>query len=447
MLVGVRLLLACLVACGGGGGAAPPDVSVSIDAAIDLPTALGDNGLRAAAGSFEFLDLSQCCASSCAGNNPSSPYGAIFAPAGPDETTPNPHARADGLSAAFRLRADEAIVLVGPMPPSARYIGYTPYLDDRDDGMGGRRIVAASLSETLNNLVIASDEGRIAIVATGDAGTEAKVRTAMAQAGIAHVNTLIFDPAVAHFGSDAAADTFGVLFRIALADDADALAAFMAQPGAQVWRVTPNALAPQPEPSPVARAKNTTLSEKSLAPSVDALASAIAAAYPGYTAQELAVDDGVPDPAACIAGTATCAYDNRDTTYPATSAGIVFAHDDDFYVVFGVDHAVSGKTSYANASVYALQHLVGIASVASNHYPGSAAQYVSTDADKLYAYTLARTCTGPYCLEVPVGSCPSGIANDALGALAFRTYLEPSTATAPDPSTLVRDRVIRFRKN
>lgn len=443
----MRIALLLLVACGGGSTTPSPDAAPP---PVDFSTAFTSNGLTAASGTFEFLDLSQCCATSCAGNNPSSPYGTVFVPPGPDETTPNPHARPDGLSDGFRLRADEAIVFVGTTPPESRYFGFTPYLNDRDDGSGGRRIVAASLSETLNNLVIHTDGSRTAVIMTGDAGTDAKARTALVAAGIplSAINTLVFDPALSHFGSDASADTFATLFRVAIPSDPDALAAWIANPGAQVWRVTPITPAPMAIASPVARVKNVSNTETALTSSVDALGTAITAAFPGFTATELAVDDGVPDPASCIAGTAVCAYDNRDTTYPATKPGILFQDDSDFYVVFGVDHAVSGKTEYANASVYAIQHLVGIASIASPAYPGSAQPYVTTDADKLYAMKIARSCgNDPYCLEVPVGSCPTGIEANALGSIAFRTYLEPSSATAPSPTTLVRDRVLRFRKN
>jgi hypothetical protein len=448
------ILLSGLVfaACSSDPSVDPADAAT---APADYSAGFATAGLRAAAGTFEFLDLTQCCATSCAGNNPSSPYGTVFVPPGPDETVPNPHARADGLSDAFRLRADEAIVFVGTTPPPARYFGFTPYLNDRDDGSGGRRMVAASLSETLNDLVIATDAApgfgaHTAIIMTGDAGTEAKVRTALLTAGFpaGAINTLVFDPALSHFGSDPGADTFAMLFRVALPDDAAALEAYIAQPGAHVWRVTPQGTpAPSPLPSPIARPKDLTNTEAALAPAVDALASAIVAAYPDATAEELPVDDGVTDPEACIAGTAVCAYDNRDTTYPATRPSDLFQRDSDFYVVFGVDHFVANKVEYANTSVYALQHLVGIASAANPRYPGSAQQYTSANADQLYAYKIARSCgTDPYCLPIPVGTCPSGIENNALGSIAFRTYLEPTTATAPSPTTLVRDRVLRFRR-
>ena len=100
-------------------------------------------------------------------------------------------------------------------------------------------------------------------------------------------------------------------------------------------------------------------------------------------------------------------------------------------------------------SVYALDRLVGITAVTSDRYPGSASAFLgaSPDAAKLHAWTFARTCGGKAtCTEVPKGGCPTGIDNGRIGQLAFRTYLEPATRTAPHPTTLVRNRVLRFRR-
>jgi hypothetical protein len=49
-----------------------------------------------------------------------------------------------------------------------------------------------------------------------------------------------------------------------------------------------------------------------------------------------------------------------------------------------------------------------------------------------------------HCLAIPDAGCPTGVGAGKPGTITFRTYLEPSTATAPDPSTLVIDRVIKF---
>jgi len=129
---------------------------------------------------------------------------------------------------------------------------------------------------------------------------------------------------------------------------------------------------------------------------------------------------------------------------------VLFTGPEDFYYAYGVNHAATGKSTYASVSVYALQHLVGIAGADDTQgYVGSADAFASADpaVGQLYAWKIARDCgADPHCLEIAYGACPTGIDDGKLGAFAFRAYVEPTTATAPDPSTLVIDRVLRFRK-
>lgn len=427
-------------------------------AATGLESALAQAGFTVQAGSFEFMDMTACCQTSCSGNNPSSPYATFYVPPGPGQTAPNSKARADGMSAAYRLRKDEAIVYVGTTPPQASYFGFTPYLMERTDPSGAVRTPFASLSETLNNLVIGTDTGgpferTTAVIAAADSTTTDRARAALLLSGVpaSAINVVTFDPTKGHFGLDETSDTFGVLFRMAVVQDAAKRDAYIAHPPGSVFRITPSAAdaGSTPLPSPAARAKASSPNEAPLRPAVNRLGDAIKAAYPGYDAQTVRVDEGVPDPDACINGTAVCAGDNRDTTYPGTPPRVLFKDDDDFYVVFGANHQVTGKTAYSNVSVYALEKLVGIKSVASNEYPGSAAKYVPSDAQvgKLYAWKIARKCNGEaFCMEIPKGACPTGIENGALGNITFRTYLEPSSKTAPDPATLVGDRVLVFKK-
>jgi hypothetical protein len=452
------LSVMALVGCG---GASPVDLGAADGGdggavvTTDVGAALTSQGYTVKNGSFEILDLSTCCLTSCSGNNPTSPYGAIFVPEGPGQTARNPNERMDGMADSFHLRADEAILYVGKTPPEAKYFGFTPYLMDRA-GASKRAPIFASLSETLNVGVIATEgaspfESRTAIIASADATTTQAVRGALASSGFpaSAINTLVFDPAVSRFGLDEPGDTFGVLFRLALVKDPAKKAAYLASPGGTVYRVTPKAMSSTPLPAPAARAKSADAAELALKPAVQKLSDAIALANPLYAADPVLVDAGLPDPAVCISQPRFCAGDNRDTTYPGTPVRVLFPTDDDFYVVFGVDHQVSGKTTYANFSVYALEHLVGITGVASDRYAGSAQKYLASDPDapKLYAWKIARVCNGePFCLEVPKGACPTGLDNGALGMITFRTYLEPATKTAPDPNTLVRDRVLHFKK-
>ena len=459
-------------AVAGDDGAAGGDGAVAGDggALVDLDAgplqrsveaALAADGFSIGSGRFEILDLTDCCMQgrNCSGNNPSSPYGSFRVPRAPGQTVPNAREDASGRSDVVRLRADEALLYLGQTPPRAVYFGYTPYLMDRDDGAGGRRSAFASLSETLNSHVIATAgadafAGQVAIIATPDAATEARVRAALLAGGwpAGAINTIVFDPTLARFGLEQAADTFAILFRVALWADAGAGAAFLARPPGVVLRLTPATQAPAPQPfaRPAARPKNAGGSEAGLRTSVDALGAAIAARYAAtHVGSALEVTGGVPDPDACIMGTSSCAGDNRNTNYPATRFFQWLEGPDDFLVVYGVDHQVTRKASYASVSVYALQHLVGVASVTSRDWAGSAADYVpaSPQVGSLYAWKIKRDCgSEAHCLSVPVAMCPSGIEAGRLSTLAFRTYVEPGYATAPDVATLELDRVMRFVK-
>ena len=112
---------------------------------------------------------------------------------------------------------------------------------------------------------------------------------------------------------------------------------------------------------------------------------------------------------------------------------------------------MTGKSTSSNASVYAVNHLVGSASVSSASWAGSAVDEVPNlpAAPPLFAWKVARDCPSdggvdPQCLEIPGPGCPTGLATGALGFFAFRAYLEPSGNTGPDPATLIRDRVLKF---
>jgi hypothetical protein len=441
---------------GGHGGASP-----------DFVSAAKADGFQVQEGTFKLLDLADCCAAgkSCSGNNPSSPYAAYYLPRAPEQSAPNVQEDAQGLSPSYRLRADEAVVWIGETPPPAAYFGFTDYLMSRDDGTGNRVPVFASLAETLNINVIAVDgpmdgkkSGRQTLVIhSADAGIAARVRSDAIAAGWPEsaININPIDAVNTHLGIDAEGDTLGVLFRVALFDDSAAGKAWLDAPPAKVYRLTPTSAPAMPQPygKATARPKDTKTDENpTYATAAEQLRQAILATYAGtYTAIEEDVTEGTPDPYACIAGDKSCAGDNRDTIYPATKPFLWLTGADDFIIVHGVDHhSATGKATYGNASVYAIEHLVGVASVNSKEWKGSAAKYLPNNplADHLFAYKIARNCNGePYCLQIPDGTCPTGIAPGKLASIAFRAYLEPTTNTAPDPAMLVPNKVIRFKKN
>ena len=68
--------------------------------------------------------------------------------------------------------------------------------------------------------------------------------------------------------------------------------------------------------------------------------------------------------------------------------------DDDFIVVYGVNHTETGNARYSNAILYGRPMLNGVCSVYDSLFKGSADQYLGNDCenpDQYYVYKMART--------------------------------------------------------
>ncbi len=450
--VGASTAAATSATTGAGGGGAP------MGTVAELVAELEAGGFLVQEGEFSFLDLSACCApgGNCFGNNPSSPYATYRLPRAPGQTAPNLEEDPSGLSYAYRLRPDEAILFVGQTPPPAQYFGFTSYVIDRyDPGPLGRKLLFSSLGDTMNLGVIstAADgngvfDATALMVHTADAGVEASMLAAIEAAGYpaeaVNLQTMPGDLAV--LGDQDTDDTVGVLFRVALFEDAAAGAAFVAAPPATVLRVTPLAAPPpDPLPRPDLRPRGTGQNEDALAASLAELRAAILAANPTLTANELVTTPQDFADWECIEQEKFCAGDNRDTIYPYTEPFLLPPGPDRFAVVYGVNHATTGKATYSSFTLYAIEHFVGVVAVPSPDMTGSAEQYLPghPDADQLYAFKLARDCSGePFCLDIPTG-CP-GVDFAGLAVVAFRAYLEPQTLAAPKVEEILLDQVIRF---
>jgi hypothetical protein len=427
-------------------------------------------GYATSDGLFAPVDLSDCCMAGayCFGTNASSTYFAFFAPPSPGSSVADPtflrpavDGGAPSLSMAWRLGEGEAMVYVGPTPPNASYFGFTPYLFDREVDAGTRDVLFASLSDTLNNLTLDVAAGgspfgsTTVVIAAVDAKTERDVASALVRSGYdpATFNTLALGSTRARFGLDEAADSFAIWFRVAefAPSTRKEGAAWVREPHGTMLRVTPR-VESVPEPlAPVSRASGVSMSERSgsLEASVTALEKAIVARYASMTPTRVPVGYVGDDPASCIDKGEDCGGDNPDTDYLQT-AFAPWVSGDDSYVVYGVNHAATGKTQYSAFAAIARDHGVGVAGMTSASYAGSAAAFVPADPNVslLYACLLAPTCAGvpadQCCLEVPAGSCPDGIDPGASFAIKLWTYLDPTTKTAPEPSTLILDRVLKL---
>lgn len=145
--------------------------------------------------------------------------------------------------------------------------------------------------------------------------------------------------------------------------------------------------------------------------------------------------------------------ESRDTTYLGSDAFVL--PKDAFAIAFGVNHARTGKCSYANIVVYGNELDNGVISVADGEFAGSAGDYIGGAASEyLYAWKFTyddRQKGQPHCTVIPNNEMPEPgllppycVVVDDLIYFGFRAYLEPTTKVGPAWHELLFDRVIVF---
>lgn len=409
-------------------------------------------------GVFTTGDLEDCCAPgvSCLWNNPSTPYVTVALPPAPDQAQPDFGTDADGRSRTFHLRADEAVVMLGPTPPAAAYFSVQTYLQYRPTAFGVKSVLGATGPST-NHLTVAASRGGpawdvpVARVTTADAAVERRVVGWLVAAGWDAADIVVdhVPPDLVRLGVGAGDDSLGVVSRVAVFEDAARGEAWLAAPGWEVLRLTPpgpaaDAVEPQPR-DPVPR-RGSGSDEEAWRPSVDALEAAVLAAWPGEVAvpqESRPFDFEVYD---CVTEPGGCSGNTQDRYY-AKVPRFYLPGDGSFLVAFGVNHGRVGKASYSNVSVNSIEGQIGLASLDTPELVGSARPFLGGDprVDDLYVAVVARDCA-PFaptpCLTVPTG-CPGVELEDPM-MVDFRAYLEPATGAAPLGSELVVDRAIHF---
>ena len=158
--------------------------------------------------------------------------------------------------------------------------------------------------------------------------------------------------------------------------DRDAMDAWIAGlPDAMtVLRVTPQVPNAQPAPAQPVVTRGTDVHEAGLLSqaraTMDALRQAIIAQYADeYGYEEPAVEIAVPEGMTAYLNDRNAQGDNHDTTYLMTG-DFTLDSDDDFVVVYGVNHSTTGKAVYSNAILYARPMLNGVCSVYDGLFEG-----------------------------------------------------------------------------
>lgn len=428
-----------------------------------LVAALGDRGYLVQTGLVIAFFVEDCASlPSCYGANATSPYLIALVPPASTERED----AGDGMLSTFRLRRDEAIVLIGQTPPTAAYYSFTPYVFSRfDPATRERATVFASVSDALNlaNIATGNDQvfsQQVAIIFAADSKTHDEVRDALVMHEVdgSAVNTVVLPADLLKLGLQDDRDELELLGRVALFDDAEAGRTYLEQPPWRLLRVSPrrehagfSALEPSAR---VRRGSGTT--EEALKSALDELDTAIRRHHSELPVQEVPIYSApivaaALDPMRCLDTLSNCLGEVSDTTYSAgppraESGGTPLRlsdHPSDYFIAYGVNHEASGKATYSNVVVQNQAKQAGVVDFTSRQMRGSAQRYLGDhpDADKLFAVKIARACADePNCIEVPTTFPGVGLEED-LG-FVFRAYLEPGHSVSSAPSELLTERVL-----
>ena len=127
--------------------------------------------------------------------------------------------------------------------------------------------------------------------------------------------------------------------------------------------------------------------------------------------------------------------------------------DEDFVVVYGVNHAYTGKAHYFNAVLHERPMVNGVCTIYDSMLSGSAGQYIGEhqdEAEGYYVYKMARTPVDEHTAIIPYATGNEqgryyGVDNGSPVFILFRVYLD-ETGVGADYFELVYDRVIVFHK-
>ncbi len=418
-------------------------------------------------GGWEYFDVVDCFTTPgaiCYGSNPTSPYGfPVFA----SEDT--------GLPVkSFQLHQHEAIVIFLKTPPKTRYFALTQYLMK---SAGSTTTEFASLSDSLNNMKINTTKSDgtdfnqyAAIIWTPDLETKSSIESMLVAQGIP-VNSINFLPMPVKiqnhsfaFGYGNAADQFTMLMRTALPEVQADLDSYIQENPVYIAKVGPTSVINlSPSPTVGYQSDITGRIESEMNPNVsralEMLVADIKRNYgAGYVLSENAVSYSEKSGWDCILGDSTCAGDNQDALYSRDSETVRVKSLDDFIIVAGVNHRLTGKATYLNHSVYDLKKIAGIVGVtdllltkeSAVHHAGiSPSSAKARLYSGLYAYMISYNCTGrSHCLQIPAPTPqnPVGLEPGTPFLVVGRSYLEPTSGVAPAPSEVIKHKVFLATK-
>jgi hypothetical protein len=411
--------------------------------------------------------------------NPGSPYISLQMPQPPVQTEPN------WVANTFRIRQDEAVVVIGIAPPPVAYFSFNVHLFNgtlRADI--GPPLGWIPVGDPINSGVVRTAgptpfNRPFALVITGHKRTQAEVHAMLRAAGLEQaINDQALPPALFRLGLDKNGQQFAFAMRTAVPESRDALNAYLgglsnsyANRPIRTFRVRPaisgvDQIQPvypaDPLPVPALRVAGTGTTELDLYPAMQLLRQRIIDTNDNYNFTELETSQLFEEPYPGLQrqkgllilppGQLGVAGATSDAAYLGTNQFVL--PDGAFFVVYGVHHRATGKATYSSVSVYAdATATVGLTTIQSPTLQGSARDYINDqpNADMFYAWTFTRANGGGAHVSQLISKnyCQTNFGLDRpvdLNTLRVivRSYMDPATKTHPATAEMVFERVLMF---
>jgi hypothetical protein len=479
----------------------------------DFISTLEERGFIVQEGKLEYLDIlklvSEGKIDTAFANNAGAPYASYILPPAPNQDTspgqqppigynpkdPNNYPAnivyaAPGLD--YKLRADEAIVLIGKTPPPAYNFSYRSYLGfveneplkDYSDAIpvgnestGFYHNIGASLGDQINNRRIWTDNtpygapgnpfnSSTIIITTADRGINKQMRDALVSSGFSPgiMNDDNIPRGMVNIGLEKGKDTFSFIMRAAIWIDYDTGWDYInnLEKYVKVLRITPKTAYPYQDPWPIPALKKheTGTTEFQIVPNsrkeLNYLRNELIKKYEkeDYEPIDLNSRLWILDGYEGILQDVPVYYDNRDGLYIRTD-NFQLKSDEDFVILYGIDHVQTGFATFFNISFYGEKYwngVVGANTTDKSRYP--ATEYFPEDyknSKYYFAVKMARKPEEgneviiPYSTGNPKGSA-FGVDNNEDAYVGFRIYANPTTNVAPAIFDTIWSRAILFRK-
>lgn len=395
----------------------------------------------------------------------------------------NPYFSPAGMH--FKLRQDEAVVVITKLPDKCKYwsfIAYDMFVEQQEGknysnqkgffGIGNEETglyhtIFGSIGEPVD-MQNARHDGDSAygttavIVMCANKSVRDEVVESLGSAGYPEsmINVMEIPTDVYRMGLERGKDTFSLFGRVSQPEDRAAYDEYIKSlpDTATVFRVTPKA---ETEPSafPVKKLtpRGTGVHEAAIVDdctsNLDTIRRNIIAKYSDeYDYEELTTEIGIIDGMTAYTNDVNANGDVLDAAY-LISPDFSLTSDDDFVVVYGVNHATTNKAHYFNAVLHARPMFNGVCTVFDSMLAGSADEYLddaSRARDDFYVYKMGRTKTDDHTALIPYSTGNEqgkfyGVDNDNPAFVLFRIYLD-QTGVGANYYELVNDRVIVFHK-